>query len=228
MKSRFWLLAAALFAGGAQAIPQYGPGSAPYLGAPATTPRAGNPAVAVRAGMDKLMAFIGGEEKPSSVALAQFLNTQIAPFFDFDYMARSAGGRLFERLSDDEQRAMVNDIKRTFLTKMAEKLSAYDRQQIRFLPPRTGDDGRTARVSVAILNPGSYPSRLDFRLYRASHKWRVFDVAANGQSAIVHFRRQLMRQTQERQMRQMRQMRGMAPPMRPEGPTPGYRPGPVR
>ena len=225
MKSRFWLLAAALFAGGAQAIPQYGPGPAPYMGAPATAPRAGNPAVAVRAGMDKLMSFIGGEEKPSPEALAQFLNTEIAPFFDFEYMARSAGGRLFERLGDDEQRAMVNDIKRTFLTKMAENLSAYDKQQIRFFPPRAGDDGRTARVSVAILNPGSYPSRLDFRLYRARHKWRVFDVAANGQSAIVHFRRQLMRQTQERQMREMRRM---TPPMLPDGPPPGYGRGPVR
>lgn len=171
------------------------------------------------------MSFIGGEEKPSPEALAQFLNTEIAPFFDFEYMARSAGGRLFERLSDDEQRAMVNDIKRTFLTKMAENLSAYDKQQIRFFPPRAGDDGRTARVSVAILNPGSYPSRLDFRLYRARHKWRVFDVAANGQSAIVHFRRQLMRQTQERQMREMRRI---TPPMRPDGPPPGYGRGPVR
>jgi phospholipid transport system substrate-binding protein len=119
---------------------------------------------------------------------------------------------------------MVNDIKRTFLTKMTEKLSAYDKQQIRFLPPRAGD-GRTARVSVAILNPGSYPSRLDFRLYRASQQWRVFDVAANGQSAIVHFRRQLMRQAQERQMRQMRRM---TPPVRPGSPPPGYGRGPVR
>ena len=210
MKSRFWLLAAALFVGSVQAIPQYGPAPAPYMGAPGTAPRASNPAIAVRAGMDKLLAFMDGDERPSSRALAQFLNNEIAPFFDFDHMARSAGGRLFESLSGDEQRAMVNQIKRSFLTKMAEKLSAYDKQQIRFLRPRAGDDGRTARVSVAILNPGSYPSRLDFRLYRAGQQWRVFDVAANGQSAIVHYRRQLMRQTQERQMRRMRQM---VPPM---------------
>jgi len=225
MKLPYWLLAATLFAGGVQALPHYGPGPAPYMSAPTAAPRAGNPAAAVRAGMDKLLDFIGGAEKPSPKVLVQFLNNEIAPFFDFEYMARSAGGRLFERLSADKQRAMVNDMKRTFLTKMAEKLSAYNKQQIRIQSPRAGDDGRTARVTVAILNPRSYPSRLDFRLYRARHQWRVFDVAANGQSAIVHYRRQLMRQAQERQMRQMRQP---VPPMRPDAPPMGYGPRPVR
>jgi phospholipid transport system substrate-binding protein len=187
-------------------------------------PRAGNPAAAVRAGMDKLMGFLGARERPSAGALTEFLNTEIAPFFDFEYMARSAGGRLFERMSADEQNALVAEVKRSFLQKMAQKLAAYDRQQVRIMTPRAGDDGRTARVSVAILNPGGYPTRLDFRMYRARHQWRVFDVAANGQSAIVHYRTEMMRQVQERQRRQMRQA---VPPVRPRMP-PAYGPAPVR
>ena len=95
---------------------------------------------------------------------------------------------------------------------MADRLGGYSNQQVRFLPPRAGNGGRTAQVSVAILNPGSYPARLDFRLYRGSEDWRVYDVAANGQSAIVHYRRELMRQMQERRMREMRQP--ARPPMR--------------
>ena len=218
MKSTYWLFAAVLFAGSAFAIPHYGPGPSPYASGPASAPRAGNPAVTLRAGMDKLLTFLGSEERPSPEALAQFLDTEIAPFFDFQYMASSAGGRLYEQLSEEGQRGMVEDVKRTFLTKLAEKLGAYDKQQVRFLPPRAGNDGRTARVSVAVINPGSYPARLDFRMYRARHQWRVFDVSANGQSAIVHFRRQLMRQAQERQMRQARPMR-QAGPMAPGMPS---------
>jgi phospholipid transport system substrate-binding protein len=221
MKSRYWLLAVTLLAGSVYAVPQYGSGPAPYMTGRPAAPRAGNPAVALRAGMDKLLAFLGSDQASSPEALAQFLNNEIAPFFDFNHMARAAAGRLYEQLSEDEQRAMVNDIKRTFLTKMAEKLGNYDQQQVRFMPPRAGNDGRTASVSVVVLNPGSYPARLDFRLYRASHQWRVFDVAANGQSAIVHYRRQLMRQARERQMRQMRPM---APPMRSGAPPAGYGP----
>ena len=54
------------------------------------------------------------------------------------------------------------------------------------------------------MNPGSYPARLDFRLYRNGDDWLVYDVSANGQSAIVHYRNQLMRDARERRMQQMR------------------------
>lgn len=238
MKSHYWLLAGAMLAGVAHALPQYGPGPGPAAGrGPGpymAAPRMGNPAEALRTGVDRLMGFLSTGERPSEDALAGFLDSEIAPFFDFEYMTESAGGRLYERLDADAQQAMVQDIKRSFLTKMAEKLAGYDDQQVRFLPPRAGNDGRTAQVSVAVLNPGSYPSRLDFRLYRAADQWLVYDVAANGQSAIVHYRNQLMRQLQERRMRQMRQMMPptgpMGPPMGPGMPPHGmgYGPGPLR
>jgi phospholipid transport system substrate-binding protein len=183
------------------------------------------PSAALRAGVDRLLGFLRREDRPSEEAVAAFLDSEIAPFFDFAYMAKSAGGRLYEQLNADEQQAMAADIKRTFLTKMAEKLGAYDNQQVRFLPPRGGNDGRTAQVSVAILNPGSYPGRVDFSLFRAGEQWKVYDVAANGQSAIVHYRRQLMREVQRQRMQQVRQM---APPARPGMPPAGYRRGPVR
>ena len=223
MKSTYCLFVAALLAGGAHAVPQYGPGPGPYVTPAPPQARAGNPAVALRKGLDRLMSFLDAENRPSPEAMAEFLNTEIAPFFDFEHMARSAGGRLYEGMSADEQQALVAEVKRSFLTKMAEKLSLYDKQQVKFLRPRPGDDGRTARVSVAILNPGNYPTRLDFRMYRARHQWRIFDVAANGQSAIVHYRMQLMRQVKERQMRQMRRA---ASPVGPRM-VPGYGP-PVR
>jgi len=104
---------------------------------------------------------------------------------------------------------------------------------VRFLPPRGGNDGRTAQVSVAVLNPGSYPARLDFRLYRNGDDWRVYDVSANGQSAIVHYRQQLMREMREQSMRQMRaqqRMRGpqMSTPMGGGMPPYAYGPMPPR
>ncbi|HOP16983.1 MAG: ABC transporter substrate-binding protein [Chromatiaceae bacterium] len=225
MKLRYCLLATLLVAGGAHAAPYYGPGPMSQPPGPVAMPQAANPAVELRAGVDRLLAFLGSEPKPPAQALAAFLDQEIAPFFDFDYMASSAGGRLFEQLNSEDQQALVAEIKQSFLTKMAEKLGAYDSQQVRFLPPRAGNDGKTAQVSAAVLNPGSYPARLDFRLYRSGNQWRVYDVAANGQSAIVHYRQQLMRQMQQRRMAQMRHM---APPMQRGMPPGAYGPVPMR
>jgi phospholipid transport system substrate-binding protein len=222
MKSVYWLLAGALFAGTVQAVPHYGPGPAAHMMDRGAMPDPGNPAHALRAGMDKLLGFLGSEDRPSPDQLAGFLNREIAPFFDFEHMAKSAGGRLFEGADVERQAQMVEDIKRSFLTKMAEKLAGYERQQVRFMPPRGGNDGRTAQVSVAVLNPGSYPARLDFRLYRSGGQWKVYDVSANGQSAIVHYRQQMMRQVRERRMQRMRQH---TPPMPMQRPPYPYRPG---
>ena len=221
MRSNRWLLVGALLLmGGAQAVPQYESTPVPDVRGPLAVTPSDNPALVLRAGVDRLLAFLNAETRPSAEALAAFLDSQIAPYFDFDYMAKSAGGRLYENLDAPRRQVMAEDIERTFLTKMAQKLEGYDDQQVRFLPPRAGNDGRTALVSVAILNPGTYPARLDFRLYRQRGQWRVYDVAANGQSAIVHYRRQLMRDMQRREMRRVRTMappmpryqRGMSPP----------------
>jgi phospholipid transport system substrate-binding protein len=183
-------------------------------------PSADNPAVALRAGVDKLLGFLGGENPPSGDELNAFLNDEIAPYFDFEYMTESAGGRLYERMQAEEQQAITEKLKNSFLGKMAEKLGGYDNQQVRFLPPRGGNDGRTAQVSVAVLNPGSYPARLDFRLYRNEGDWKVYDVSANGQSAIVHYRQQLMREMREQTMRQMRERERVRMHQRP-GPMAG-------
>lgn len=229
MKSVSWLLAGLVVAGSVQAIPQYGPG--PMAGGMPMAAQAASPAQALRAGVDKLLAFLGTAPGPD--ALAAFLDQEIAPFFDFDYMTESAGGRQFERLSDTEKADMVDQVKTSFLAKMAEKLGGYDNQQVRFLPPRSGPNG-TAQISVAVMNPGSYPARLDFRLYNNAGDWKVYDVAANGQSAIVHYRREFMRQMRQQAMQQMRQIqqrqqrqqRQRGPgPMMPPG---YYGPGPVR
>ncbi|MDJ0739804.1 MAG: ABC transporter substrate-binding protein [Gammaproteobacteria bacterium] len=239
MKSPYWLLAGVLLSGSALAIPHYGPGVGPGVGpgmapgmgpgphmrGPMVSPQLAAPAAALRDGMDRLLAFLGSEEQASPDALAAFLNSEIAPFFDFDYMAKTAGGRLFERLDDAQQQAVVDSIRQSFLGKMADKLGSYDQQQVRFMPPRGGNNARTAQVSVAILNPGSYPARLDFRLYRNGEDWLVYDVAANGQSAIVHYRNQLMRDVRQQRMQQMRRMQQRRP-MGPGG-QPGYGgPGP--
>jgi phospholipid transport system substrate-binding protein len=233
MRVTFWLLTGALIAGSVHAAPYYGSATTAQTAGATQTPRAvDNPAVMLRAGIDRLRAYLGQDPRPPQERLVGFLNAEIAPFFDFEYMARTAGGHMFERLDEARQSEIVAQIQQSFLGKMAEKLGSFDNQQVRFLPPRRGNDGRTAQVSVAIMNPGTYPARLDFRLYRNGANWRVYDVAANGQSAIVHYRQQLTQQLRMQQMLRMQRMQQMQqrtvpmPPRVPVTPAMGYGPRP--
>jgi phospholipid transport system substrate-binding protein len=212
MRSILCLLAL-LCAGTASALPPPAtPPTVPATAAPAPTAKPLNPAQRLRLGVQSLMAFMNQEPRPAPSAIARFLDTEIAPLFDFDAMARAAAGRFYLTLSPQQRSAMAEEIKRLFLTRLTQGLTLYRGQQVRFLPARFSPDGSEAVIGMAILNPDRYPARIDFRLAREPGKgWRIIDIAANGSSAVVYYRQMLAHEMARR-----------AWARRPPPPPPGF------
>jgi phospholipid transport system substrate-binding protein len=193
MKPYFWLPFVLLLAigGVAQAQPQYGYGPGSY--GPIARSNPGTEAAAVlREGMDKMLEFLGQAEKPNKLQVAAFLDGEIAPYFDFDYMAKWVAGPGYSAMGEEQRAALAAKLEARFLGTLASRLARYQGQQVRFLRPRAGRRGAVS-VGVAILRPGSYPSKLDFRMYRSQEGWKVYDVIANGRSAAAFFRQELAR-----------------------------------
>ncbi len=214
------LMCAGCLAAAGQAAAQYGPGygygpgpGAGYYGrtlrpaqparpAPSVRPvqpeqpEGESPADLLRDGVNKLIGFMEREEQPGAEELARFLDKEIAPFFDFDYMTQVAAGGVYRYMTEEQRERMSAQIKEQFLGTLASRLGAFGEQQVRFLNTRIGQDGRTASATIAVMNPGTYPARIVFRLYQAGEGWKVYDVAANGQSAVAHYRREFRRMTQ--------------------------------
>ena len=87
-------LAAALLLTSAHLFAQagyYGQGDALYE--PGYTPVPTTPDQVVRRGVNRLTGFLMGAQNPSPEAIRGFLDREIAPSFDFTYMARWAAGR---------------------------------------------------------------------------------------------------------------------------------------
>jgi len=76
---------------------------------------------------------------------------------------------------------------------MLGRIAAFGPKQVRFLPPRGEPGGQVVTLSLQVFPVQGYPTRIDFRLYRSPQGWKVFDVAANGQSALTWFRQQYRR-----------------------------------
>ena len=185
------------------------PGSRPATGYQAQ-PAMANPGVRLKQGMDSLLAFLRQPNRPDQALIAAYLEQNIAPFFDFAYMGKSAAGLAYRDMSPVQRAQLTQKIKENFLATLAKRLVNYQDQRIRYLAHRVSADQRTAVAGVAILSPRSYPARLDFRFYKGKDGWKVFDVMANGQSTIVFYRRQF------------RQLITAAPQQRQHGYTPGY------
>ena len=151
------------------------------------------PGMILQQGLGKLQRFMGQQTRPGQRELVMFLETEIAPYFDFDYMAQWVSGPRWRYLSSEKKRQMKQQLKEQFLATLVQKLSAYGGQGYRLQATRRGRNGEVT-VGIAIQNPGGYPARMKFRFYRGKHGWKVFDVMANGNSAVVHYRQYFNRQ----------------------------------
>jgi len=156
----------------------------------------------LKAGLKKLLGFFSNNQAPDRQLIAAFLDKEISPYFDFAYMTKWAAGSSYMRMSDRQKMMMEQQLKTQFLTTMAQKLSSFKNQQVKYLAPKVQGKGQV-ELSIAILNRGGYPARLDFRLYKGKNGWKVYDVSANGSSALVYYR-QYFRQQMQRQRMQSR------------------------
>ncbi|NEX22860.1 ABC transporter substrate-binding protein [Thiorhodococcus mannitoliphagus] len=171
----------------------------PYAGMPgpggANSPAASAEMAAVAAlkeGMDKLLAFLEQGEAPNNLQVAAFLDREIAPYFDFDYMAQWVAGRAYEGMQPEEKKALAAQLESDFLSTLARNLLGLQGQQIRILRPRRGPRG-SVNVNVAVMQAGGQPTRLEFRMSDSDDGWKVYDVVANGQSAASYYRVEFQR-----------------------------------
>ncbi len=174
----------------AQPIPQ-SYGNSYTLSYPAAHPQqnpAEEAAKVVREGLDKLLSFLKNDE--NRLQVAAFLDKEIAPYFDFDAMAKWVAGPKYARMNESARKALAAKIESRFLSGLAKYLTRYAGQQVRFFRPRMAGFNRVG-ITVGILRPGTYPAKLSFRLHSTKSGWKVYDVIANGRSIATYYRMRL-------------------------------------
>lgn len=183
----FTLLVSALFQTvSAAPYAPYQSGSYPGM---APQAQSSAPAAIVKNGITKLTAFIQNGGAQDSARAMQFLETDIAPYFDFEYMTRWAAGPAWRQMSEEQRNSMQQQLTSSFMNTLVQKLTTYTNQPIRYFTPR--GQGRTdVTVSAWIMQPNGIPTKLEFRFYKSKNGWKIFDVKAAGNSAVVHYRNQ--------------------------------------
>lgn len=144
----------------------------------------------VQRGIDRLTGFLIGAQDPSPQLLRDFLEREIAPSFDFAYMAQWAAGPMYRRLSAEQHARMSAMLRELFLGALARNLGTYTRPlpRVDVFPARFAANGEQASVPARVLAESGMLVRLDFRFYWSERGWQIFDVSANGASAVAFYR----------------------------------------
>ncbi|MEW8029283.1 MAG: ABC transporter substrate-binding protein [Candidatus Thiodiazotropha sp.] len=180
-----------LFAASVEAAPGY---NYPASRLQAPVHQEVGPDTLLREGMTKLLRFLRTSDSPQPQQISAFLEREVAPYFDFVYMAGWAAGPMNRHMNDQQRHELAQKIKGMLLGTLGKRLSSYDNQEVRFFRPRRVGDNEV-KVRVGILRAGGYPASLDFRFYRGDAGWKVFDVSANGNSALAYYRRHFANQS---------------------------------
>ncbi len=157
---------------------------------PAAKPQEVSPEMILRAGIARLKGFMagGGGQGGNS---EQFIDNEVAPFFDFDYMAKWAAGPRWRYMSEAQRNQMGATIKRLFLVALAKNITGYGDPVIRIHRARTGRSRGEVSVSATVSPRYGRGVRvvLKFRFYKSPDGWKIFDVSANNTSAVLYYRR---------------------------------------
>jgi phospholipid transport system substrate-binding protein len=125
----------------------------------------------------------------SQKAMLAFLDEKIARYFDFDYMARLSAGFYWNGLKEEQRQTFVEYFRRAFFQALARQVSNFGNPQVLVYPSRPGTNLNEITVSARVTQPQGIPILMDFRFYRGDQGWKVFDVVADGSSAVLYYRR---------------------------------------
>jgi phospholipid transport system substrate-binding protein len=151
---------------------------------------AATPQQILHQGIDRLKGFLSRGGAPSEQEAKAFLDSEISGYFDFAYMAKWAGGQAFAQMSQQQQQQFTTKLKGMFFGALARNLGAYSNPvpRIEIYPPRASRSSSEVQVRATVMPRRGYPVRLEFRFYRAQDGWKIFDVKANGNSAVAYYR----------------------------------------
>lgn len=162
------------------------PGSMPVP--PPQAPAQMDPRQTVQQGVDRLQAFIQSNPNLNPAMVSGFLQKEIAEYFDFEAMARLVLGPLDFSLDEKQRRDVRLMIRDQFLAALGNNLSAYRGGNVGIVNVNGNLSAGRVNVRLGIYRPGQYPMLVELRIARGPLGWKIYDVAANGVSAVAHYR----------------------------------------
>lgn len=112
----------------------------------------------------------------------------VIPIFDFPLMAKLALGRdYWPGLSEAEKEKYSTLFTERLKTSYLDKLSLYTDEEVVYKAPV--QDGRKIHIPTELISKGDIISML-YKMYKAKHGWKIYDIEIQGVSIISTYRSQ--------------------------------------
>jgi phospholipid transport system substrate-binding protein len=127
------------------------------------------------------------------VSAQGFLETEVTPYFDFEFMAAWSARPFYQQMNPAQQARFRAGMKQRFIGLIVSGMGAYVNPvpQVRFLPARRVAVDRADVPTEIFMQPG-ITMRLMFHLRSGPAGWQIVDASMDGMSGLFLFRQFLI------------------------------------
>jgi phospholipid transport system substrate-binding protein len=119
--------------------------------------------------------------------LADTIESNILPLFDFEQMTQLAMARNWRLASPGQQSALTAEFKALLVRSYSSVLANYRNQTIQYLPWHMIPDQTQTTVKSSIRRPGAEPIAIDYDMEKTAAGWKVYDIKLTGISLITTY-----------------------------------------
>ncbi len=112
----------------------------------------------------------------------------LVPHVDFGRLSSLVLGRHWRTASTDQRERFSREFKRLLVRTYATGLLELDTWEIRYPTQRVAAGADDVVVRSELIRAGAQPVPVDYRMYRADGRWRVYDVSIDGVSFASTYR----------------------------------------
>lgn len=118
----------------------------------------------------------------------QLVEAKILPNFDFNRMTQLVIGKHWSRATAQQKQALVTEFRNLLVRTYSSSLTAFTNQTVEFKPMVVKPDDTDVTVRSEIRQPGGQPIPIDYRMYKTSFGWKIYDVTIDGVSLVTNYR----------------------------------------
>jgi len=120
------------------------------------------------------------------------IEQEVAPLFDFDYIADEVLLVTNANLSESEVQFFSNKLKKNIVSTLLARLSQANTTSFRFISARPIMGGNIA-VQLKVIGYSRYGIYLDLMFHQANDgEWRIYDIVLNSDSLINYYQKMVI------------------------------------
>jgi phospholipid transport system substrate-binding protein len=128
------------------------------------------------------------EYKQDFLKATRFVEEVINPSVDFERVSILILGKYWKTASPEQKERFKKEFRTLLVRTYTTAFTEYSNWVIRYLPLKMSDQDTRVVVRTEILQAGSQPAAVNYRMVNSKGDWKVYDVLIEGVSLVQNYR----------------------------------------